>query len=50
MNYKRKNKYKDINIIANEYIDKIDRINEITKYLTNNPNKIKMVKELIYER
>lgn len=50
MNYKKKNKYKDINIIANEYIDKINRIKEISKYLNNNPNMISKVEKLIYER
>ena len=50
MNYKKKNKYKNINIIANEYIDKINRIKEITKYLNNNSNMINKVEKLIYER
>ena len=50
MNYKKKNKYNEILPKANEYIDRINRIDKIHKYLNNNPDKIQIVEEVLYER
>lgn len=50
MNYKRKNKYKELSNKANDYLDKINRIEKIKIYLLKNSEKIKEVENLIYEK
>ena len=49
MNYKRKNKYNELLTKSCEYIEKIDRIDKICKYLNNNPDKIPKVEKILYE-
>ena len=49
MNFKKKNKYDEILKKANEYIDKINRIQKINIYLNKYPDKISKVEEVLYE-
>ena len=49
MNFKKKNKYDEILKKANEYIDKINRIQKINIYLNKYPDKISKVEEDLYE-
>lgn len=50
MDYKRKNKYKEIHVKANAYLNKLDRIDKIKAYLLKNSAKLKEVEKLLYER
>lgn len=50
MNYKQKNKYKEISSKANDYLDKVNRIDKIKAYLLKNSDKLEEVKKLLYER
>ena len=49
MNIKKKNKYNEILIKANEYIDKMNRIQKINNYLNKYPDKNSIVEEVLYE-
>ena len=50
VNYKNKNNYKNILIKANNYIDIINRIDKIKKYLLKDNTKLEEVENLLYER
>ena len=50
MNYKQKNKYKEISSKANDYLDKVNRIDKIKAYLLKNSDKLEEVEKLLYER
>lgn len=50
MDYKGKNKYKEIYVKANAYLNKLDRIDKIKAYLLKNSAKLKEVEKLLYER
>lgn len=50
MNYKKKNQYEEISSKANDYLDKVNRIDRIKVYLLKNDDKLEEVKKLLYER
>ena len=50
MNYKQKNKYKEISSKANDYLDKVNWIDKIKAYLLKNSDKLEEVEKLLYER
>ena len=50
MNYKKKNKYNEVLTKAIDSIREKERIENIAKFLENNPNKILAVEKILYER
>lgn len=48
VNYKKKNKYMEVLDSANEYIDKVDRIDKIKNYLLKDSSKIEEIEKIIY--
>lgn len=50
VNYKKKNKYNDILIMANDYIEKVNRINKISNYLLKDSTNLDKIEKLLYER
>ncbi len=50
MNYKKKNKYQELLIKSKEYIDKLERINQIKNYLLKDHSKLEEIENLLYER
>ena len=50
VNYKKKNKYTEVLDTANEYIDKVKRIDKVRNYLLKDSSKLDEIENLIYER
>ena len=50
MNYKKKNKYKEVVDRANKYINIITRVDRIRTILLKDSSKINDVERLLYER
>lgn len=50
VNYKNKNNYNNFLIKANNYIDIINRIDKIKKYLLKDNTKLEEVENILYER
>lgn len=49
-NYKKKNKYYEVLDVANEYIDRMERIDKIRNYLIKDSSKLDDIKKILYER
>lgn len=50
INYKKKNKYYEVLDIANEYIDRMNRIDKISNYLIKDSSKLIDIENILYER
>lgn len=50
VNYKKKNKYTEVLDTANEYIDRVKRIDRVKNYLLKDSSKLEEIENLIYER
>lgn len=50
VNYKKKNKYYEVLDIANEYIDRMERIDKIRNYLIKDSSKLLDIEKILYER
>ena len=50
INYKKKNKYYEVLDIANEYIDRMERIDKIRNYLIKDSSKLLDIEKILYER
>lgn len=50
VNYKKKNKYYEVLDMANEYIDRISRIDKIRNYLIKDSSKLDDIEKILYER
>ena len=50
INYKKKNKYYELSVKADNHINKLDRINKITNYLLKDDSKLDEIEKIIYAR